>query len=166
MKVTRRQIRLVLREGMNKTGKTSLTEAELLEIAPVIGAIARVLGPAAARLGPTLMKGATKVGQMVSKSPKAQKAIQGLLKKSKDKLPQVSQAMDKMGIDLDNLDFEKLSGFLQNPPDEVKGELDKLFKGAGGQMEKAEECECPTPEEVKQAMGDIAEHARRRRSLL
>jgi len=166
MKISRRQIRLFIKESNNKDrGKTALTEAELTEIAPVVAAIGRAIPAIASRMGPMLKKGVSGL-KGISKNPKAAEALKGLLQKSKGKMPNLSKAMDKLGLDLDNLDMEKFSSFLNDPPEEASGDLDQLMKSASGQFEKAEECDCPTPEEVKAAMDALGEVKRRRGRMI
>ena len=166
LKITRRQIRLFIKESHNQDrSSTVLTEAELTEIAPVVAAIGRAIPAMASRMGPLLKKGVSGL-KNISKNPKAAEALKGLMQKGKGKMPNLSKALDKMGLDLDNLDMEKFSEFLNNPPEEASGDLDKLMQGASEQFEKAEQCDCPTPEEVKAAMSALGEVRRLRGRMI
>ena len=106
------------------------------------------------KIGGMLAKGAKAVAGKVAKDPKLQQTVMSLVKKSSDKLPGIKQHMEKAGIDLDNPDFSKISDMLKK--DDLKGELDKVFKQGSEQMEKAEECDCPTMEELQKAKDEVA----------
>lgn len=148
--VSRRQIRLFLKEALSPSTSPVLSEGELNEIAPLIGRIAAGLGPKmTGKIGDMLAKGASGISKKIASDPKLQQTVMSLIDKSADKLPQLKQYVDAAGIDLENPDFGKISDMLSN--DKLKGELDKVFKQGSQQMDKAEECDCPTAEEMEKA---------------
>ena len=151
--VSRNQIRLLVKESMSSSSTSILTEEELQEIAPIIGAIGRMAGSVASK---ALQKGAAGVTSALQKSPKLASSITSLLRKSVDKLPNLSRYLDSLEIDLDNPDFGALSQVLRNPDEKITGELDKVMKSASQQLSKAEKCECPSLEELQAAQEELA----------
>lgn len=144
VQITRRQIRLLVKEAIADPGNTTLTEAELNEIAPIIAG----LGRAVASIGPVLARGAASVGRSVSKTPKIANTVSNLVKKASSKMPNISKYLDVIDLDLDDPDLTKLSDMIANPPDIIKGEMDKILKNAASEMKKAEKCDCPTLEDL------------------
>jgi hypothetical protein len=147
IQVTRRQINLFLKEAHNESSELILTEEELNEIAPLLVRAAAGLGSAIKGAAEFLAKGATAVGKQIAKNPKFKKVVTDMVSKASQKMPNIKQYIDAAGVDLKNADDNTLTQMFNNP--KLKGELDKVLKTAGTQMKKAEECDCPTPEEMK-----------------
>lgn len=148
--ITRRQISLILRESFNDAGVSVLTEAELNEIAPFLAA----LGKIGKSVGSFLSKGAKSVASKFSVDPNIQKTVLPMLQKSADKLPNVKKYMDAVGIDLEKPDFNEIGKMFSN--EKLTGELDKMLKQGSDQIEKAEECDCPTMEELQKAKDEVS----------
>ena len=145
VRISRRQIGLILKESLNDTGKPVLTEAELNEIAPFIAAL-KNFGKAILALP---FKGAYAVAGKLAKDPKVQQMVMPMLKKAADKLPNVKKYIDAAGIDLKNPNFDEISKMFSN--EKLKGELDKMLKQGGEELKKAEECDCPSLEDLQKA---------------
>jgi hypothetical protein len=144
--VTRRQLSLLVKESLNDGTTPVLTESELNEIAAIIATIGKsVMGA----LGGLLKKGLTAVGEKIASDPKLMKTVAGLVDKATEKMPEVKKYLDSVGIDLQNPDPKKFSAVLQAPPSEIKSSFEKIFQGAERQVEKAEECQCPTLDDMK-----------------
>lgn len=155
VQITRRQLSLLLKEYSNETDQLLLTEEELNEIAPIIGAIAGTLGRVAASAGPMLARGVSGLGRIAAKTPKLVQSIGRLASKAVDKLPNLKKYAEKIGLDFDNVDIGKLTDMLKEPPDEIKGELDKLLKGSADQFKQQDKCDCPSLEELQAAQKDL-----------
>ena len=147
IQVSRRQINLFLKEAHNTSSELILTEEELNEIAPLLVRAAAGLGALAKGAAGMLAKGATAVGKQVAKSPKFANMIKNMVSKASNKMPNIKKYIDASGIDLKNADANTLQSMFSNT--KLKCELDKILKQGGEQMKKAEECDCPTPEEMK-----------------
>jgi len=151
MKVTKRQLDLLVREALSTPDHMLLTEEELNEIAPFITSLVGALGRGTAKIFGDLAKmGIEKVGKWVAENPEEVEKIMGMLQQTAEKLPGVQKAVDQIGDDP-----AKAVSLLQNPPEDIKADLDKMLKGAGEQLEKEEECECPTPEETDGIMSKL-----------
>ena len=149
MKVTRRQLELLVKEASAPGELSVLTEAELHEIAPIIGAIAGIAGRGLAAVGKVFTKGISGVAKAVTKSPKMMNSVRSLLTKAKVKMPKINKFLQ--GIDLESLSPEMLSMALQNAPSEVQGDLEKVIKNAADGLKKAEDCACPTADALEKA---------------
>lgn len=154
MKVTRRQLELLVKEATASGGKSVLTEAELNEISGLISAMARGLGKSVTKtFAKVLEKGVKGVGEYLAKNPEKIANIMALAKQSADKLPGIQKMLDDLGADAE--DPAKLAMALANPPKEAEADLTKMYQGASDQLEKAEDCECPDPEEEKSVMSKL-----------
>ena len=155
MKVTRRQLKLLVKEASSPGELSILTESELHEIAPIILGMFRGLGSVAAKTFTSLAKkGAQGVGQYLMKNPKAAQSVTALISKSKDKLPGVKKFVDEMLGG--KLDPATVAVAMQNIPKDVEADLNSMMKSAGQEIAKAEECECPTAKEQQSMMGKLA----------
>lgn len=147
MKVTKRQLELLVKEASTPDETSVLTEAELNEIAPIISAMFRGLGGMGAKaMANMAKKGITAAGAFIQKNPAVTEKLIGLVMQSADKLPGIKKMLKDMGKDATPADIALA---LQNPPKEAMADLDKMLKGAAGDLKKAEECECPDPAEEK-----------------
>jgi hypothetical protein len=147
MKVTKRQLRLLIKEARAPGEISILTEAELNEIAPVISAMFRGLGSMGAKaMANMAQKGISAASAFIRKNPAVTEKLVGLVMQSADKLPGIKKMLKDMGKDVAPADIALA---LQNPPKEAVADLDKMLKGAGKELAKAEECECPDPAEEK-----------------
>ena len=151
IKLSRRQVSLLVREVLNKSDRSVLSEAELNEIAPAIAALVRV----APRLIPHLARGARGVAKYVKKNPKNSFRVARLINKAKDKMPNLSKHMDDNEIPTDGSDAGSLIGMIEDPPDKINNELDKVLKSAAAEAKRAEKCDCPDIEEIEQAKKDL-----------
>ena len=143
MKVTKRQLRLLIKEARAPGEISILTEAELNEIAPVISAMFRGLGSMGAKaMANMAQKGISAASAFIRKNPAVTEKLVGLVMQSADKLPGIKKMLKDMGP-------ADIALALQNPPKEAVADLDKMLKGAGKELAKAEECECPDPAEEK-----------------
>ena len=70
-------------------------------------------------------------------------------------MPNLSKYMDEEEIPEDGSDVASSMEMIEDPPKEIKGELDKIMKTAGTQMKKSADCECPTPEEIAAAEEEL-----------
>lgn len=153
MKVTKRQLEILVKEAVAPGTKSVLTEQELNEIAPMISMMARSLGKGATKaFSSVLEKGIQGVSDYIKKNPEQIEKIGVMISQSVDKLPGIQKIADSLG---DNPDPGKLAGALANPPEEAKADLQKMFQSAGEQLEKAEDCQCPSPEEEKGLLGKL-----------
>jgi len=148
---SRRQINLFLKEAMNPSDSPVLTEAELNEIAPMIGKMFASLGSkAVGKFGDVMAKGAVAVGKKIASNPKLQSAVMSMVKKASEKLPELKQYIDATGVDLDNVSPDQLQQMFDN--EKIRGSLDKVLKQGSDQLEKAEGC--PSLEELQAAQRD------------
>jgi hypothetical protein len=131
--------------------KTPLTDDELNELNEAAPALIPVLARLAPRLIPALARGAKGAASFLKKNPKAAFRVMKLVNKAKDKMPNLSKFMDDEEISEDGSDVASNIEMFQDPPKEIKGELDKIMKTASEQMKKSAECDCPTPEEIAAA---------------
>lgn len=149
VKVTKRQMELLIKEASAPGTETVLTEAELNEIAPVLAQIGGMLGKGAAKLGQLAVKGAQaagpKIAQMASKSKQFFAATKDMFAKAAEKIPEL-KAMMKMVKNPQDLET-----LLKNADPKLKKTLDKMIKQMGGQMKKSGDCDCPTPQEYEKA---------------
>ena len=153
MRITKRQLSLLVKEATAPGSASVLTEEELNEIAPMISMMARSLGSNATKaFAKTLEKGIQGVADYIEKNPEQIEKIGAMIAQSVDKLPGIQKMADALG---DNPDPAKIASVLSNPPDEAKADLQKMYQGASDQLEKAEDCECPSPEEEKGLLGKL-----------
>ena len=151
MRVTKRQLDLLIREALSTPDHMLLTEEELNEIAPFITSLVGALGRGTAkRFGDLAKAGIEKAGEWIKDNPEQVEKIMGMLQQTAEKLPGVQKAVEQIGDDP-----AKAVQLLQNPPEEMKSDLDTMFKNAGEQLEKEEECECPTPDETEGVMDKL-----------
>jgi len=153
MRITNRQLKILVKEAIAPGNRTVLTEEELNEIAPMISMMARNLGKGATKaFAGVLEKGIQGVADYIEKNPEQIEKIGAMIAQSVDKLPGIQKMADAIG---DDPDPAKLANVLANPPEEAKADLQKMFQGASEQLEKAEDCECPSPEEEKGLLGKL-----------
>lgn len=149
VQVTRNQLRTFLQELHGYREGVILTEAELNEISAMIARIGAGLGKLAGKLGPMMSKGIAGLKGSISKSPEIAKTVKGFISKAAPKMKSLKKYMDAVGMDIKNIDTDALVKMFDNPPDTIKADLDKVMKQAGKQLQKAEECNCPSLEDLK-----------------
>tara|TARA_Y100000592_G_scaffold90324_1_gene148803 strand:- start:1737 stop:2216 length:480 start_codon:yes stop_codon:yes gene_type:complete len=153
MRLTKRQLSLLVKEATAPGSASVLTEEELNEIAPMISMMARSLGSNATKaFAKTLEKGIQGVADYIEKNPEQIEKIGAMIAQSVDKLPGIQKIADSLG---DNPDPGQLANAIANPPKEAEADLQKMFQGASDQLEKAEDCDCPSPDEEKGLIGKL-----------
>lgn len=158
IKVTRRQLELLIKEATAPGTETVLTEAELNEISALLTTLTRSLGSLAAKgFSKILDKGVEAVGDWMKQNPDKVGNILAMIKQTQDKLPGVKKLADE--IELDKADPKtvaiRLQQIAKNPPEDLKADMNKMFKQGAEQMEKAADCECPDPAKEQGIMGKI-----------
>jgi hypothetical protein len=76
-----------------------------------------------------------------------------MLMQASDKMPGIQKALEGLGKNPDDVNIVQM---LENPPENIKAELDNVFKNAGTALEKAEECECPDPAQETSLMSKFS----------
>lgn len=153
MRITKRQLSLLVKEATAPGSASVLTEEELNEIAPMISMMARSLGSNATKaFAKTLEKGIQGVADYIEKNPEQIEKIGAMIAQSVDKLPGIQKIADSLG---DNPDPGQLANAIANPPKEAEADLQKMFQGASEQLEKADDCDCPSPDEEKGLIGKL-----------
>jgi hypothetical protein len=155
MRVTKRQLDLLIREALSTPDHMLLEEAELHEIAPIIAAIGGLAARGAAAVGSVFSRGVSGVAKAVTNSPKMMNSVRSLLTKAKGKMPNIDKFLNS--LDLEKLDPEMLANALENAPEESKGDLEKIMQNASDEFKKAEECDCPTADELEKAEDSVEE---------
>ena len=149
VKVTRRQMELLIKEASAPGTETVLTEAELNEIVPVLAQIGGVLGQGAIKLGQVAAKGIQVAGPKIAAAAQRSKEFFGGMKdmiaKAAEKIPEL-KAMMKMVKNPQDLET-----LFKSADPKLKKQLDKMVKEMGGQMKKSGNCDCPTPQEYEKA---------------
>ena len=70
-------------------------------------------------------------------------------------MPNLSKHMDDNEIPTDGSDVGSMMSMIEDPPDKINNELDKVLKSAAAEAKRAEKCDCPDIEEIEQAKKDL-----------
>lgn len=155
MRITHRQLKILVKEASAPGHQTVLTEEELYEIAPIIAAIGGLAARGAAAVGSVFSRGVSGVAKAVTNSPKMMNSVRSLLTKARGKMPNIDKFLNS--LDLEKLDPEMLANALENAPEDAKGDLEKIMQNASDEFKKAEECDCPTADEIEKAEDSVEE---------
>lgn len=152
IRLSKKQINLLVREILSRRGYNTITEEQIVEIAPMIAMLGRSLGTGALKaFSGVARKGAQAAADYVQKNPEMAEKILAMVQQSSEKLPGLSSVADEAGGDP-----MKLATILQNPDEDAAKDLDTMLKSGAEEMQQAADCECPTPEDLSKIPSSVA----------